>query len=92
MPMRYLWVFAAYYALRCAMEKFPAEYRFVKNQGIAKAFGIWCFALTAFCCVMGMYSDDLFTMCLNIVTPIVLTALGMVLPIIAKKEREKSHS
>ena len=39
---------------------------------------------------MGMYSDDLFTMCLNIATPLVLTALGMILPVLAKKEREKN--
>ncbi|MBQ2503540.1 MAG: amino acid permease, partial [Lachnospiraceae bacterium] len=31
MPMRYLWVFIAYIAMRKAMQKFPAEYRFVKN-------------------------------------------------------------
>ncbi len=90
MPLRYFWVFAAYIALRNQFNKFPAEYRFVKNQFAAKFFGFWCFGLTAFCCIMGMYSDDLFTMCLNIVTPLVLTALGMILPMLAKKEREKN--
>lgn len=30
MPMRYLWVFAAYIALRNAYDTIPAEYRFVK--------------------------------------------------------------
>ena len=38
---------------------------------------------------MGMYSDDPMTMALNIITPIVLTALGLILPKIAKREREK---
>ena len=28
MPLRYLWVFIAYIALRKAIDKFPAEYRF----------------------------------------------------------------
>ena len=88
MPMRYLWVFAAYIALRKAIDKFPAEYRFVKNQGIAKFFGFWCFFVTAACCVLGMYSTDFFTMALNVCAPIVLTALGLIMPAIAKREQK----
>ncbi|WP_296875071.1 APC family permease [Thomasclavelia sp.] len=87
MPLRYLWVFVAYIALRKAMEKFPAEYRFVKNQAIAKFFGWWCFLVTAVCCISGMYSTDAFTMLLNVVTPIVLTALGLIMPAIKKREK-----
>lgn len=89
MPMRYLWVFAAYIALRKNLDKHPAEYRFVKNQEIAKFFGWWCFGVTAICCILGMYSDDIFTMALNIITPIVLTSLGLIMPYLAKREREK---
>ncbi len=65
MPMRYLWVFCAYVALRQAMDKFPADYRFVKNQAVAKFFGIWCFIVTGACCVLGMYDKDPFTFALN---------------------------
>lgn len=89
MPLRYLWVFVAYLGLRKAIDRIPAEYRFVKNQGIAKFFGGWCFAITAVCCFLGMYSDDPFTFALNVITPIVLTALGILLPQIAKKEKQK---
>ena len=32
MPLRYLWVFVAYIALKKAGERFPAQYRFVKNN------------------------------------------------------------
>lgn len=39
-----------------------------------------------------MYSDDMFTMALNIITPIVLTALGMIMPYLAKKERERNSA
>lgn len=91
MPMRYLWVFAAYIALRKNLDKHPAEYRFVKNQGIAKFFGWWCFGVTAICCILGMYSDDIFTMALNIITPIVLTSLGLIMPYLAKRERKKQQ-
>ena len=89
MPLRYLWVFVAYLALRRAIKRIPAEYRFVKSQKIAYFFGGWCFVVTAACCIMGMYSKDPITMALNIITPIVLTALGLILPKIAKREREK---
>ena len=90
MPLRYLWVFVAYIALRKNLEKHPAEYRFVKNQAVAKFFGWWCFGVTAFCCILGMYSDDPFTMVLNIITPIVLTLLGLIMPYLAKRERAKN--
>lgn len=87
MPMRYLWVFVAYIALRKHLSSIPAEFRFVKNQGIAMFFGGWCFLLTAICCIMGMYSDDPFTLALNIIAPFVLAALGLIMPQIAKRER-----
>ncbi len=86
MPMRYLWVFVAYIAMRKAMDKFPAEYRFVKNQGVALFFGFWCLIVTAACCILGMYDEDLFTMILNIAAPVVLVVLGIILPKIKARE------
>ncbi|MBP3819962.1 MAG: amino acid permease, partial [Butyrivibrio sp.] len=83
MPLRYLWVFWAYIALRKAGDKFKPEYRFVKNQGVALFFGIWCFGVTAASCILGMYDADPFTFALNVITPLVLTALGVILPMIA---------
>lgn len=87
MPMRYLWVFAAYIALRKARDKFQPEYQFTKHQPLALTAGFWCFFVTAACCIMGMYSDDLFTFALNVITPFVLTALGIILPMIKKREK-----
>ncbi|MCQ2507859.1 MAG: amino acid permease [Dorea sp.] len=91
MPLRYLWVFAAYLALRNHLKDIPAEYRFVKNQAVAKFFGIWCFVVTAACCIMGMYDKDPFTFALNVITPVVLTILGIILPQIAKREQQKGN-
>lgn len=88
MPMRYLWVFLAYIMLRKKLKQFNPEYKFVKNQGVAYFFGFWCFFVTAFCCILGMYKEgDLFTTLLNVITPIVLTALGLILPMIKKREK-----
>ncbi len=89
MPMRYLWVFVAYLALRKAIHTIPAAYRFVKKQGIAYFFGAWCFVITAVCCILGMYDKDPFTFALNVITPVVLTVLGIILPQIAKREKHK---
>ena len=91
MPMRYMWVFVAYLALRKAINTIPAEYRFVKNQGVARFFGAWCFIVTAACCIMGMYDKDPFTFALNIITPVVLTLLGIILPQIAKREQARNN-
>lgn len=90
MPLRYLWVFVAYIALRKAIKRIPAEYRFVKNQKIAMIAGGWCFFITAACCIMGMYSEDPFTFALNVITPIVLIGLGLIMPQIAKREKQKA--
>ena len=89
MPLRYLWVFAAYIALRKAGDKFHPEYRFVKNNTLALAFGVWCFLITAVSCILGMHSKDMFTMALNVITPLVLSVLGIIMPILAKSEAQK---
>ena len=91
MPMRYLWVFVAYVALRNAIDRIPAEYRFVKNQAVAKFFGTWCFIVTAASCLLGMYDKNPFTFALNVITPVVLTALGLILPEIAKREQKNKQ-
>ena len=89
MPMRYLWVFLAYMMLNKAYKKFTSEYKFVKNNGVALFFGFFCLILTLFCCITGMYSPDPFTIVLNVVTPVVLTALGLILPAIRKAQDAK---
>ncbi|BBH25720.1 amino acid permease [Intestinibaculum porci] len=89
MTLRYLWVFLAYIALRNATNyaKFKPEYRAFKSQAVAKFFGIWCFVVTAACDIMGMYDTDTFTMVLKIITPLILFALGLIMPAIAKHEQ-----
>ncbi|CCI85901.1 amino acid permease [Lactobacillus pasteurii DSM 23907 = CRBIP 24.76] len=86
MPMRYLWVFAAYIALRRQQEKFETSYQLTKKQWLAYLAGFWCFIVTALCCFSGMYSPDGFTLFLNIITPVILVALGLILPAIKKRE------
>lgn len=88
MPLRYLWVFVAYLALRRVEGRFQSDYKFTKNHTLAMLAGGWCFFVTAACCLMGMYDKEPFTMVLNIATPVILTALGMILPTIAKRQQK----
>ena len=91
MPLRYLWVFVAYLALRRSLHKFNPEYQFTKNQGLSLLAGGWCFFVTAFCCIFGMYvAGDVKATAMNVVTPFVLTALGLILPEIKKREKKKA--
>ena len=94
MPLRYLWVFAAFIALKKASDKFNSEYKFLKNDKLALGVGIWCFVFTAFACILGMFpSSDYFSgswwfqVILNVVTPFVLLGLGLILPILAKRNK-----
>ena len=89
MPLRYLWVFVAYIALKKAGDKFPAQYHIVKNKTVGMIFGGWCFLFTAFACIMGIYSEDRFQLILNIVTPFVLIGLGFIMPMIARRTNKK---
>ena len=87
MPMRYLWVFFAYIMLRKLTDKFPREYMFVKNNGIAKFFGVWCFAVTLICCILGMYAaGDPVRTVFNALSPFVFLLLGLIMPEIRKRQ------
>ena len=64
----------------------PSTHRCTTIDVVA-GFGGWCFAVTAVCCVLGMYDKDPFTFALNVITPVVLTVLGFILPALAKREQ-----
>ncbi|MDO4988288.1 MAG: amino acid permease [Synergistes sp.] len=91
MPMRYLWVFAAYIALKALARKenLQAEYHFIKNPTIGKAVGGWCFLLTFVSCVMGIYSKNRFELIMNMLVPTCLIGLGFIMPHIAKRKKRK---
>ena len=90
MPLRYLWVFAAYIFLKKSAEKFQSEYKFVKNKYIGIGLGAWCLFLTTFACITGMYTPGSpFQTTMNVITPIILISLGLIMPLLAKKNNSK---
>jgi amino acid transporter len=89
MPLRYLWVFVAYMALKRAAEGlFTSQYHFTRNRVLGFIVGGWCFAFTAFACLMGMFprgieaytSEWCFQLALNILTPMLLLGIGLIFP------------
>ena len=77
------------------MDKYKSDYVFVKSKPVGYAFGIWTFVFTAFACIMGMVpkanmaafatSSWWFQIAMNVITPIILIALGLILPAIARR-------
>jgi len=100
MPMRYMWVFVAYMAMRKAGEKYFSEYKFVQSRILGIIVAGWCFVFTAFACIMGMFpkgvemytSQWYFQLSMNLLTPIILIGMGLIMPIIAKKTNRENHS
>ncbi|MDR1013335.1 MAG: amino acid permease [Lactobacillales bacterium] len=101
MPMRYLWVFLAYFMLKKIQKqcKAKSEYQFVKSSLLGQIVGFWCFALTAFACILGVVPKGLevgtydwwFQLILNIMTPFILLALGLLMPTIVKLNKNKKR-
>ncbi len=96
MPMRYLWVFVAYYMLKKFSQRYNSEYKFIKSDSRGKIIAIWCFVFTAFACILGMVpevepgsADYTMQLTLNILTPVVLIGLGFIMPLIAKLTNNK---
>lgn len=91
MPLRYLWVFLAYYLMKKnSMDN--GGYKFTKSQAAGKFWGLWCFIITLASCLLGMYSEDKTTMILNILTPLFLLGLGLIFPTIRAKEDGRENT
>ncbi|MEL4358662.1 MULTISPECIES: APC family permease [unclassified Luteococcus] len=99
MPLRYLFVFAAYVAVRRMAGRLGlvSHYRFVRNDAVALAMGAWCFLFTAAACILGMIPGKLepYTtawwnkLLLNVVAPVVFIALGLIMPLVARAQRSR---
>jgi amino acid transporter len=95
MPMRYLWVFVAYFALKTWYKQTDVGYRFLKNARLGQLVALWCFAFVSFACIMGMRPkvapEDpawMLQLVLNIAIPFILIILGFIFPWFARKEKD----
>ncbi len=97
-PYSTCFLFWAFIKIRLKEDEFPSEYVFLKNRKLALAVGIWCFVATFVCATAGIFPTDAtpgtakytHELILNIVLPILMIALGVILPLIAKWEKQKN--
>lgn len=80
------------------INNYKSDYVFVKNTKIGFGFGLWCFIFTAFACILGVIpkadfaaspTSWWFQLVLNIITPFALIILGLILPVIARRNQNK---
>lgn len=88
MPLRYCWVFLAYFGLKRLANVHP-DYCMTKNKSLGKLLAFWCAFITLASCIWGMYDENLFKMFMNFITPFILLGLGAILPLFAKKSHAK---
>ena len=94
MPLRYCWVFVAYFFLKKRFSKETSDYKFLKNKYLGMTVATWCFVLTLASCIMGMYttnkdgSINIFQTVSNVIVPIVLVCLGFVMMAIARRKNK----
>ena len=89
MPIRYLFVFIAYMALKAQMEKFPNEdYALTKSKGLGMFIGFWCLAITLIAIIMKMVNaPDSFQLAMNCLMPIILCGIGLLMPLFARRNK-----
>lgn len=80
MPLRYLWIFFAYIMLKRSETIRCDGFVFIKGKRLGMCAGAWCLFLVTACSISGMYSTDPFTLALNVATPFLLLALGLIMP------------
>ena len=90
MPIRYLFVFGAYIALKMKIEKFPnKDYTFVKSKKLGMCVGGWCFAITTAAILMKMFSaPDAFQLIMNCGMPFILCGIGLLMPLFARRKKQ----
>lgn len=92
MPIFYICVFVAYIALKVdkkKVKKHKDDFIFIKNKGLGIFVGLWCAVITFAGMVMKMQNDDPAKFIMNVAIPIVLIAMGLILPLIAKAYNNK---
>lgn len=96
MPLRYCWVFVAYYFLKKRFSKKESEYKFFKRKVPGMVIAAWCFLATLASCIVGMFVEkpggkgvDWFQTSLNVIIPIILVCLGFVMMAVARITNNK---
>lgn len=99
-PFATCFLFTSFITVRLRQKEFPSEFVFLKNRKFALIVGWWCLIFTfTFACLSVFQIDETFgssaywrVITLNLVEPLIMLAIGVLLPFIAKYERNHSES
>ncbi|MQS53047.1 APC family permease [Companilactobacillus mishanensis] len=94
-PYTTCFLFSSFIIVRLKPKKFPSDFTYIKNQKWAVIVGAWCFLITFGAATMGILPvDEVYgtgtwyhVLALNIIEPLLMIAVGVILPLIARAER-----
>lgn len=93
-------VFSSFILVRLHPDKFKSDFTYIKNQKLAVMVGAWCFLVTFVAATMGILPVDeaygtgtwYHVLALNIIEPLIMIAIGVILPVIARMQRRNDLS
>ena len=99
-PYTTCFLFSSFILVRLHDDRYPSDFVYIKNSKLAVAVGSWCFAITFIFATLGIWPVDekpgtstfYHVLILNILEPLVMLAIGAILPLIAKYQRQKAPS
>ncbi|MGR3742466.1 APC family permease [Companilactobacillus sp. DQM5] len=99
-PFATCFLFTSFITVRLRQKEFPSEFVFLKNRKFALIVGWWCLLFTfTFACLSVFQIDEKFgtaaywhVITLNLIEPVIMLAIGILLPYIAKYEKNHSES
>ncbi|AKP67553.1 APC family permease [Companilactobacillus ginsenosidimutans] len=98
-PYTTCFLFSSFIIVRLKPKKFPSDFTYIKNQKWAVIVGAWCFLITFGAATLGILPVDeaygtgtwYHVLALNIIEPLLMIAVGVILPLIARAERRKDN-
>lgn len=99
-PFATCFLFTSFITVRMRQKEFPSEFVFIKNRKFSLIVGWWCLLFTfSFACLSVFQIDEPFgspaywhVIMLNIIEPLIMLAIGVLLPYIAHYERNHSKA
>ena len=99
-PYTTCFLFSSFILVRLHDDRYQSDFVYIKNSKLAVAVGSWCFAITFIFATLGIWPVDekpgtstfYHVLILNILEPLVMLAIGAILPLIAKYQRQKAAS
>lgn len=99
-PYTTCFLFSSFIAVRLHPDKYPSDFVYIKNNKLAIAVGVWCFALCFGFATLGIWPIDetpgtktfYHVFALNIIEPLIMIIIGVILPLIAKYQRKHEQA